>query len=540
MNEIGNRPLKFSGGSQFHVRNMSSGAACAVSMLVLACSGSGQSGNENGGIGGGAVASGGHTATITGSGGVTGSGGQLGTGGTTATGGLSNSGGRVSNTGGAATGGAPLASGGSPGTGGVKPTGGSAATTGGANATGGKAATGGANATGGSVAAGGASATGGKASTGGTAATGGTTGAGGSNRSGGAPSIGGAAAGGPATGGATAAGGSGVVTGPCDIFATGNTPCAAAHSTVRLLLSTYSGPLYQVRRASDSKTQDIAFLAGVGVADSAAQDTFCASTTCTISVIYDQSGKANHLVRSKGGAEVCKHQDLEAVANALPLKLNGHQVYGIKVVSDDNGGCTPPAGSEGTGYRLDKTTGIATGDDAETEYFVTSGDTQAYQNSGCCFDYGNVETDDKDDGAATMEAVYFGGGAGWGHGGGNGPWVMADMENGIFSGSTSTYSGNTSVPYTYVTAVLIGRSGGTYSLRAGNAQSGNLTTMWDGARPSGYTQMKKQGAIVLGTGGDNSDHGRGYFFEGVMTAGAATDTIMNQVQTNIVNAGYGK
>ena len=52
--------------------------------------------------------------------------------------------------------------------------------------------------------------------------------------------------------------------------------------------------------------------------------------------------------------------------------------------------------------------------------------------------------------------------------------------------------------------------------------------------------MKKQGAIVLGTGGDNSDHGQGYFYEGAMTAGAATDAVMNQVQANIVAAGYGK
>ena len=513
-------------------------AGYTVNMLVLACSGSGQPGSESGGIGGSTVATGGNTAAIIGSGGVTGSGGKQGVGGTSATGGLPNSGGAVSSTGGAATGGAPLSSGGTLSTGGARPTGGSSATTGGANATGGANVTGGANATGGRVATGGTNATGGKTSTGGTAATGGTTGTGGSNRSGGASATGGAAAGGSATGGATAAGGSSV-TGPCDIFATGNTPCVAAHSTVRLLLSSYSGPLYQVRRASDSKTQDIAFLAGVGAANAAAQDTFCTGTTCTISVIYDQSGKANHLVRSKGGAEVCKHQDLEAVANALPLKLGGHSVYGIKVTSDDNGGCTPPAGSEGVGYRLDKTTGVATGDAAETEYMVTSGDAQAY-NSGCCFDYGNVETDDKDDGAATMEAIYFGNGAGWGHGGGSGPWVMADLENGIFSGSTNAYTGNTSVPYPYVTAVLIGRSGGTYALMAGNSQTGNLTTMWDGARPSGYTTMKKQGAIVLGTGGDNSDHGRGYFFEGVMTTGAATAAIMNQVQANIVAAGYGK
>ncbi len=402
----------------------------------------------------------------------------------------------------------------------------------GGSSAGGKLGTGGAKSTGGSSAAtGDASATGGKTSTGGATSTGG------SNQQGG--STGGTAAGGSATGGATGSGGASA-TGPCDIFAAGSTPCVAAHSTVRLLAGSYGGPLYQARRASDGKTQDIGALAQFGVADAAAQETFCTGTTCTISVIYDQSGKGNHLTRSQGGAEVCRHQDLEAVADALPLTLNGHRVYGIKVVSDDNAGCTPPAGGEGTGYRLDKTTGVAVGDEAETEYMVTSGDTPAYQNSGCCFDYGNVETDDKDDGAATMEAIYFGGGAGWGHGGGNGPWVMADMENGIFSGSTNAYTGNTSVPYPYVTGVLIGRAGGTYALMAGNAQTGNLTTMYDGARPSGYTKMKKQGAIVLGTGGDNSDHGRGYFFEGVMTSGAATAATMSAVQANIVAAGYGK
>ena len=326
---------------------------------------------------------------------------------------------------------------------------------------------------------------------------------------------------------------------PCDILSSGGAPCVAAFSTTRALLASYNGPLYQLRRASDGQLKDVAPLTPGGVANAATQDSFCTGTTCTISEIYDQSGKANHLKRSQGGGQVCKHQDQEAVAGALPLMLGGHRVYGIKVVSDNNGGCTPPAGGEGTGYRLDKTTGIATGDQAETEYMITSGTYATYQNSGCCYDFGNVETNDMDDGAATMEAVYFGGGAGWGHGGGSGPWVMADMENGIFSGSTSGNTGNTSVPYAYVTAVVVGRSGGTYALLAGNSQTGALTTMYDGARPSGYTAMKKQGAITLGPGGDNSDHGMGYFFEGVMTTGAATATTMNLVQDNIVAAGYG-
>jgi len=44
------------------------------------------------------------------------------------------------------------------------------------------------------------------------------------------------------------------------------------------------------------------------------------------------------------------------------------------------------------------------------------------------------ETNNKDDGDATMEAVYFGNSKSWGKGTGTGPWVMADMENGLFAG----------------------------------------------------------------------------------------------------------
>jgi len=462
--------------------------------------------------------------------------------------------GGVAGTGG--SGGPGDASGGRTGTGGHSGTGGigGSASVGGAVGSGGAGGVSGTGGFGNGGAATGGRATGGNSAAGGSNATGGTQGKGGSSGTfdGGAKdapadlgSAGGSAAGGSGGGAGGASAGvdgglSSAISGPCDILASGNTPCVAAHSTVRLLLGSYRGPLYQVRRTADSKTQDIGFIAQTGVADSAAQDTFCSGAKCTISVIYDQSGKGNHLKKSLGGAEVCKHADQEAVADALPLTLGGHRVYGIKVVSDDSGPCTPPAGAEGTGYRLDKTSGIAIGDDAETEYMVTSGSLEAHGNSGCCFDYGNVETDDKDDGAATMEALYFGGGAGWGHGGGSGPWVLADLENGVFSGSTNAYTGNTSVPYPYVTAILIGRSGGTYALMAGNAQEGELKTMYDGARPTGYTKMKKQGAIVLGTGGDNSDHGKGYFFEGVMTTGAATAATMNQVHANIVAAGYGK
>src|SRR5271168_338966 len=87
---------------------------------------------------------------------------------------------------------------------------------------------------------------------------------------------------------------------PCDIYAAGNTPCVAAHSTVRSLYAEYTGALYQVKRASDSATQNIGLLSD-GYANAATQDAFCANTTCIITKIYDQSPEHNDLTISSGG-----------------------------------------------------------------------------------------------------------------------------------------------------------------------------------------------------------------------------------------------
>ena len=51
--------------------------------------------------------------------------------------------------------------------------------------------------------------------------------------------------------------------------------------------------------------------------------------------------------------------------------------------------------------------------------------------------YGNAETDNNDDGEGTMEAVYFGNNPTWNRGQGAGPWVMADLENGLYMGNQS-------------------------------------------------------------------------------------------------------
>ena len=62
----------------------------------------------------------------------------------------------------------------------------------------------------------------------------------------------------------------------------------------------------------------------------------------------------------------------------------------------------------------------------------------------------------------------------------------------------------------------------------------------EGARPPGYKVMKKQGAIILGIGGDNSDWAVGTWYEGALVAGYATDDTDAAVHANIAAAGYDK
>jgi len=139
-----------------------------------------------------------------------------------------------------------------------------------------------------------------------------------------------------------------------------------------------------------------------------------------------------------------------------------------------------------------------------------------------------------------MEAIYFGNIKVWGYGTGNGPWIMADLENGLFSGVNAGYNANDpSIGNRFVTAVVKGQPGH-WSIRGGNAQSGSLSTFYSGARPnvSGYNPMRKEGAIILGIGGDNSNGSAGTFYEGVMTSGYPSDATENSVQANITAAGY--
>jgi hypothetical protein len=367
--------------------------------------------------------------------------------------------------------------------------------------------------------AGGAAGSGGRAGSGG---AGGQPGAGGATGAGGAPGAGGTSG----AGGTAGAGGS--TTGPCDIFKSGSTPCVAAHSTVRALFGAYGGKLYQVRNAGGT-TKDISAVAAGGVADAAAQDAFCMGTTCVITIVYDQTGNGNDL-EYQGSGSKAGGMDKPASATGESISLGGHKVYSLYI-------------NPGNSYWVDGSkSGVPLGSQPEGMYMVTSG---KHSNSGCCFDYGNSETDRKYDGPGTMDALNFSSITAWGTGAGAGPWVLADLEAGLFSkGGSGQNTSDPTQTATFVTAVLKNNGTTEWTLEGGDATSSSLTTYYKGALPAGWSPMKKQGAMVLGSGGDccntNTNLSDGTFYEGCLVSGYPSDATENAVQANIVAAGYGK
>jgi hypothetical protein len=298
--------------------------------------------------------------------------------------------------------------------------------------------------------------------------------------------------------------------GPCDIYAKAGAPCVVAHSTTRALYAAYNGPLYQVMRQSDGKTRDIGVVQGAGgYANAAAQDAFCADTYCWITILYDQSGKRNHLVQAPRGTwtgQALGGMDNLPLADLAPVTVMGHKVYGVYI-------------APGMGLRLNDTHGVPVDDQAGGQYAVING---YHYNGACCFDYGNGEIDSIDDDNGTMEAIYFGNAKGWYRGSGAGPWVMADHENnlvGCVNDDKSKLCANLPTLATrFITAVTKGKPGHWATL-GGDAQRGPLAVMYEGRRiDASYDPMRKQGAVILGNGGDNSTASQGTFYEGAMTA----------------------
>jgi sRNA-binding protein len=325
--------------------------------------------------------------------------------------------------------------------------------------------------------------------------------------------------------------------GPCDIYAAAGTPCMAAHSSTRALYASYNGPLYQVMRQSDGKTLDIGLVQPGegdpgGYADAAAQDAFCANTLCLITIIYDQSENGNHMFQAPPGTFKGPEKggfNTLPIADMAPITLMGHKAYGVYIIP-------------GMGLRNNNAKGLAINDEPEGIYMVFDG---KHFDSGCCFNYGNTSTNSRAVGRGTMNTVYFGTSTAWGSGDGPGPWIMSDMEAGLFSGYNvkQNIENPTIDKWRFVTGVVNGGGGNQWDIRGGNAQENGLKTFYSGIRPSSrensyYYPMHRKGAIQLGNGGDNGNGSSGTFYEGVMTKGYPSDAALNAVQANIVSARY--
>lgn len=299
----------------------------------------------------------------------------------------------------------------------------------------------------------------------------------------------------------------------CDILARYHTPCMAAYSTTRALYGKYKGPLYRIKRTSDNKARTIYPVKAGGTAYTKPQSTFCRRTTCHITVIFDQSGHRRNLTPAGASASaVAPNPDVPARAGAAPVKVNGRQVYGV-YVTRGSGRNIP-----GVGYR-DNVAHIATGNSPEGIYEVVAGN---HTDNQCCFDFGNAETTSTDQGSGHMEALYYGS---FPAGHGPGPWVKADTENGLPSSGPAAKS--------RFTIAMLTDDGKNFQVLHGNATAGGLTAERQFSSP-----QYKQGAIVLGTGGDNSDWGAGTFYEGAVTRGAPSKAALKALQANIVAARY--
>ena len=132
------------------------------------------------------------------------------------------------------------------------------------------------------------------------------------------------------------------------------------------------------------------------------------------------------------------------------------------------------------------------------------------------------------------------------------PCFAIHLPTRYYGGGNRTKSNPQNKPlrHNFVSLYLRGATD-SFALKGGDATAGTLQTMYDGPRPDcaiagtcqrhgnhSYQPMEKKGAIILATGGDNSNSAQGKFYEGIMVTGVTSDATDDAVQANIVAVGY--
>src|SRR5258708_3443685 len=187
------------------------------------------------------------------------------------------------------------------------------------------------------------------------------------------------------------------------------------YRTVRAGFRPSTGPGEGWARASDNASTTIGLLATGGIVNAAAQASFCRNTLCTVTTIFDQAGRGNDLHVS-GGFDG-RGTDGLARATAVPMTIGGREAFAVDI-------------APGQGYRHPAPSSRrAVNGQPEGMYMVSSVE---HTNGGCCFDFGNVEAQLADTGNGHMDAINFATECWFGGCHQPGPWVQADIENGLF------------------------------------------------------------------------------------------------------------
>ena len=191
----------------------------------------------------------------------------------------------------------------------------------------------------------------------------------------------------------------------------------------RALYGAYSGTLYQSGAPPTRPPRTSRFSSAGGFADRPFKTSFCSGTTCTISILYDQSPNHNDLTNRRrlywlpnGGNE----------ANAADGKIT---VGGHTRPRDLR---QQPSAERRLPEQQDQR--LATGDQPEAMYMVLDGTASARSAA-------SITATPRPTGRTTATPRWrpsTGAPRRSGRrGGGNGPWVAADLENGMFEGDST-------------------------------------------------------------------------------------------------------